>query len=187
MSGSAVKSRDWPNNEKSITCKTDNFAPLVVPGLSANSGSSSFSAPQSQDSLREDAHLVSGNRAASSSSAGSVSERSVELATKRLGKGAGVPEKWQEGRERSVSRSSILVRRFHRQSGAHRSACTRTQFSGIRLGTSCRSGDKIEKAHYLYSLPERSKLRRLLENQQGLLAEDALAKLCLEQKSLVTW
>ena len=27
--------------------------------------------------------------------------------------GAGVPEKWQEGRERSVGRSSILVRRFH--------------------------------------------------------------------------
>ena len=52
---SGQKPRLTPNG-KSIICKTDNFVPLVAPGLSANSGSSSFSASQSQDSLREDAH-----------------------------------------------------------------------------------------------------------------------------------
>ena len=61
-------------NGKSIICKTDSFVLVVVPGLSANSGSSSFSTSQSQDSLKEDANLISGNRAASSSSSGSVSE-----------------------------------------------------------------------------------------------------------------
>ena len=71
-------------NGKSIICKTDNFVPIVVPGLSVNSGSSSSPTSQSQDSLREDAHLVSGNRAASSSSSGSVVERSDEQATRRL-------------------------------------------------------------------------------------------------------
>ena len=72
-------------NGKSIICKTDNFVPLVVPGLSANSGGSSFSTTQSQVSLREDVHLVCGNRPASISSSGSVSERSDELANRRLG------------------------------------------------------------------------------------------------------
>ena len=40
-------------NGKSIICKTDNFVPLVVPGWSANSGRSSFSKSQSQDSFFE--------------------------------------------------------------------------------------------------------------------------------------
>ena len=48
-----------------------------------------------------------------------------------------------------------------------RAAPTRTQFSGIRLGTSCRSGNKVDEAQYLYSLSERPKLRRLLENQNN--------------------
>ena len=47
--GSAVKSHDWRKMGESIICKTDNFVPLVLPGLSVTSGSSSFSTPP-QDS-----------------------------------------------------------------------------------------------------------------------------------------
>ena len=62
------------NNGKSIICKTNNFVPFVVPGLSVNSGSSSSSTAPPQKSLGPDAHQVYGNRAASSSSSGSVLE-----------------------------------------------------------------------------------------------------------------
>ena len=47
------------------------------------------------------------------------------------------------------------------------SACTRTHFSGLIFGTSCESGKEIEDAQHLHSLPERPKLRRLLENQNN--------------------
>ena len=70
---------------KTIACKTDNFGPLVVPGLSVNSGSSSSPTSLPQESLRPEAEPASGNRAASSSSSGSVFERSDEQATGRLG------------------------------------------------------------------------------------------------------
>ena len=59
-------------NGKGIICKTDNFVPLVVPGLSVDSGSSSSPTTPPQESLGPEAPLVSGNRAA-------------ELATRRLG------------------------------------------------------------------------------------------------------
>ena len=72
-------------NDKNIICKTDHLVPLVVPGLSVNSGGSSSSTTLPQESLGPHAHLVSGNRAASSSSSCSVSERSDELATRKLG------------------------------------------------------------------------------------------------------
>ena len=42
---------------------------------------------------------------------------------------------------------------FRRRSGGHRSACTRTHFSGLRLGTSCESDNKFKEAQHLYSLP----------------------------------
>ena len=45
-----------PKNGKRIFCKTDSFVPLVVPGLSVNSGSSSSSATLPQESLEPDAH-----------------------------------------------------------------------------------------------------------------------------------
>ena len=67
---------------KSIICKTDNFVPLVVPGLSANSGGvSSFTSPP-QDSSRREVEIATRNseRSASSSSSGPVSERSDEMA-----------------------------------------------------------------------------------------------------------
>ena len=44
-------------------------------------------------------------------------------------------------------------------------ACTRTNFSGLRFGTSCESGIKIKEAQYSYSLPRRPKLRSLFANQ----------------------
>ena len=69
---------------ENITCKTDNFVPLVVPGLSVNSGSSSSCTAPPQEQLGPDAHQVSGNRASSSSSSGSVLEPRDELATRRL-------------------------------------------------------------------------------------------------------
>ena len=74
-------SEDW----KTIICKTDNFALLVVPWLSTNPESSSSSTSLSQDSLRKEAERAGGNsmRLASSSSSSPVSERSYELATRR--------------------------------------------------------------------------------------------------------
>ena len=51
---------------ETIICKTDNFVPLVVPGLSTNSGSASSSTPPPQDS--------------SSSSSSPVLERSDGIA-----------------------------------------------------------------------------------------------------------
>ena len=78
-----IREKKCPPCALSIICKTDNFVPFVVPGLSVNSGSSSSSTTLPQESLEPDAHLASGNRAASSSSSGS--ERSDELATRKLG------------------------------------------------------------------------------------------------------
>ena len=70
---------------KTIISKTDNFVPLVVAGLSVNSGSSSSPTSLPHESLRPEAEQASGNRAASSSSSGSVFERSDGQATRRLG------------------------------------------------------------------------------------------------------
>ena len=84
MSGSAVKSHDWPKMGKASSAK-HNFVPLVVPRLSVNSGSSSSRTSLPQESLRPEADQASGNRAASSSSSGSVFERSDEQVTRRLG------------------------------------------------------------------------------------------------------
>ena len=41
MSGSAVKGHDLPKRRRHLNAKTDNFVPLVVPVLSASSGSNS--------------------------------------------------------------------------------------------------------------------------------------------------
>ena len=94
----------------------------------------------------------------------------------------------QSSNEQSIARSPRLVCGVRRSSRRYRSACTRTHFSGLRLGTSHESGTKNKEAQYSYSLPKRPKLRSLLEKQdnKGSCAEDALAKQYLEQKSLVT-
>ena len=67
---------------KIIICKTDNFVPLVVPGLSTNSGSFSSSTSPPQDLLREEAERASRKlvRPASSSSSSPVLERSGGIA-----------------------------------------------------------------------------------------------------------
>ena len=71
---------------KTIICKTDNFVPLVVPGLSTNPESSSSSASLSQYSLRKEAERATRELVppASISSSSSVSERSDELSSRRL-------------------------------------------------------------------------------------------------------
>ena len=70
---------------KHIVCKTHNFVPRVVPGLSDKSGSIWSSTTPSQESLGPEAPLAYGNRAAASSSSDSVLEQSDELATRKLG------------------------------------------------------------------------------------------------------
>ena len=59
------------------------------------------------------------------------------------------------------------------------------RFSELRFGTTCESGINIKEAQYLHSLPKKPKLRSMLANQnvRRLLAEDALAKQYIEQKS----
>ena len=47
--GSAVKNHGWPKEWKTIICKTDNFVPLVVPGLSTSSMSNSSSTSPAQE------------------------------------------------------------------------------------------------------------------------------------------
>ena len=64
---------------------------------------------------------------------------------------------------------------------------TRKHFSWFWLGTSYKIG--IEEAQYLYSLPEKPKLRSMQENQdhKGSFAGNALVMQYFEQKNLVTW
>ena len=64
-------------------------------------------------------------------------------------------------------------------------ACTRTHLSRLSFGTSYESG--IQEAQSLHTLPKRPKLKSMLadQNDKGPLAEEALAKQYLEQKSLV--
>ena len=90
----------------------------------------------------------------SSSSSGSVLERSDEQATRRLVqetlKIQNQNKRRSDEKERSAGRSSLLVDGVQRKSGG-RVACTRSQFSGIRIGTFCRGGNKIKEAQYLTS------------------------------------
>ena len=98
---------------KRIISKTDNFVPLVVPGLSVNSGSSCSSTSLPQESLRTEADQASGNRVASSSSSGSVFDRSDEQATRRLGQESLKIRNRNKKRDdkKDVGRSSSLVGR----------------------------------------------------------------------------
>ena len=70
MSGSAVKSHDWPKLGKTLSARqTISFL------LSFQGGSSSSPTSPPQESLRPEADQASGNRGASSSSSGPVFER----------------------------------------------------------------------------------------------------------------
>ena len=126
--------------KKNIICKTDNFVPLVVPGLSTNSGSSSSSTTLPQESLGPEAPLVSGNWAASSSSSGSVSERSNETSSGKLGQ-----KSWENDKKDthdplvdmpfwSMDFTEILV---PTEALAH--------FSGFGFGTFHESGNEVEE------------------------------------------
>ena len=77
VSGSAVKSHDWPKMWRVL---------FAVPGLSTNSESVSSSTSPSQDSLRRETEIVAGDsmRLATSSSSDSVLERSDESASRKL-------------------------------------------------------------------------------------------------------
>ena len=81
-------------NGKSIICKTDNVVPLVVPGLSVNSGRRSSSTALSPESLGPEASPASGNRAAASSSSDSVLGRSDETSSGKLGQ-----ESWEDDKK----------------------------------------------------------------------------------------
>ena len=96
---------------KIIICKTDNFVFLVVPVLSVNSESSSSLTSLPQESLGPEAHLVSGNRVASSSSSSPVLERSDELTTEMLKQ-----ESLSDGKKDADDplADPILVRGIHR-------------------------------------------------------------------------
>ena len=135
------------------------IVPLVVPGLSVNSESSSSATP-SPESLGPEASLASGNRAAASSSSDSALGRSDETSSGKLGQ-----ESSENDKNDPLSRYALLGKGFHSRSVYHRSACTSTHFSGFGFGTFYESGNEVEETWHLHSLPERQKLRRLLENQ----------------------
>ena len=77
----------WTKEGKTIICKTDNFVPLVAPGLSVNSGSVLSSTSPPQDSSRREVETASVDtrRSTSSSSSGSAFERSDEMASGNRG------------------------------------------------------------------------------------------------------
>ena len=103
----ATIDQTWENT----TCKTDIFVPLVVPGLSVNSGSNSSSTTLPQESL--DLMHPSLWKQGCIKIIFRFSIR-VKWRTNYQETGAIIPEGWQERCGRSVGRSSILVRGFHR-------------------------------------------------------------------------
>ena len=155
MSGSAVKKPRLTKEEKTIVCKTDNFVPLVVPGLSTSSRSNSSSTSASQD--------LSTTRPAQ--------ERSDELAPRewcgllsknpqqKIKRGMAVGMRTTVG-EIFLNgwKSSQMIQGT--QKCMHPHTFLRTQ---IRNGL--RKCIKIKEAQYLYSRPKRPKLRSVLANQ----------------------
>ena len=83
-----------------------------------------------------------------------------------------------------------VVRGVHRKSRRQRITSikghTRKHFSRFRFGTSCYSG--IEEALYWNTLPEKDKLRTLLENQdyKGLIAGSALRAMKMVNLETIT-
>ena len=154
---------EWTSGEKprltkqgKKRCKTENFVPLVVPGLSSNYGTSSSSTSPPQDS--------------SSTSSSPASERSDKPAPGNWRDSPKTQDKMckkghQSSLGRPVARSSRMVGGVHRWSRRCRSACTCTHFPWLRFGTSYKSG--TQAAQYSYSLPKRPKLRSMLANQDG--------------------
>ena len=128
-------------NGKSLSARTDNFVPLVVPGFSTNSGSSSSSTTLPRESLGPRALQNSGNRVASSSSSESVSERSDELATRRL-------EQESLGSDKKVANDPLADLPFWLEDFTDNLEPTEVHAPAhgsqeLRFGTSCESGNEI--------------------------------------------
>ena len=138
---------------KTFVCKTDNFVPLVDPGLSTSSGSNSSSTSTSQDL----------------STTSPAQERSDELAPREW---CGSPSKTQNKNKKGMAvemRTTVCEIfldgwRSSQQIWRIQKCMHRTHFSGLRFGVPYESGIKIKEAQSLYSLPKRSKLRSLLAN-----------------------
>ena len=143
-----------PKEGKTIVCKTDNFVPLFVPGLSTSSGSNSSSTLALQD--------LSSTRSSSRAKWRTCPTKVVRVTLRNPKEKE--KEGWQSRFGRPFARFSWVVGGVHRQSRGHRNASARTHLSGLRFGTSFESGIKIKEAQFLYSLPERPKLRSLCGN-----------------------
>ena len=162
MSGSAVKKPRLTKEGNTIKCKTDNIVPLVVPGLSTSSGSNSSSTSTLED--------LSPTSPAQERSDGLAPEDWCGSLTKNQKQ-----NKKRDGNRDSDDRLRDLPEWLEEFTDrGHRSACTRTNFSGLRFGTYHESGIKNQGSTVFILTP------------QGLLAEDALAKQYLKKKSLVT-
>ena len=159
---------------KSIICKTGNFVPLVVPGLSANAGSVSSSTSPPQDSSRREVETATGSRerSASSSSSGPVLERSDEMAPGtrfyHSKNHQNKNKKRMTGKNRTLRQEIFLewLEEFKENlvdTELHASARS-SQESYSEHPT--KVATKSRKHSFLYSLPKRPELRRLLENQK---------------------
>ena len=179
---------------KSIICKTDNFVPLVVPGLSTNSESVSSSTSPSHDSLRREAEITSRKlvRPSSSSSTRSVLERSDEIASRRLVQPpetqnpskkrgdkknsddplADLPEWFEEFKDNLIDTELLASAHSFQESDLEHPSKVAAKSTTHSISTHFPKDRNCDVCL-------RTKIK-------GLLAEDALAKLYFVQKSLVT-
>ena len=193
MGGSAVRSHDWPKKGRASSVRQTLSCLLSFQGYLSileavrllhryhrNRWEQRQTKPLESELLR--AHLqVQYLSEVTNKPPGDWSRKPSKSNTKKEG--------WQEGCGRSVGRSSVLVGGFPRQSGEHRIACTRTQFSQIRPGHPVEVVSKSRKHRFFFSLSERPKLRRLLVNQnnKGFFQKTHWRSSGLVQDSLVTW
>ena len=150
---------------KTIICKTDNFVPLVVPGLPTNSGSVSSSTSPPQDSSRRGGNS---RRSASSSSSGPVSERSDEMAPGNRCDPSKTQNKNIKRDDRKIRTtcwqifgsgwwSSQII--WRTQNCMHPHTVLRIQIRNILRKWQQKQGSTV------FTLSKRPKLRSLLENQ----------------------
>ena len=170
--------------EKTIVCKTDNFVPLVVPGLSTSSGSLSSSPSPPQDSLST----------SSSTSPSPDQERSDELAPRDWYRSSSKKTTTKIKRRMTVEmrttvseiflngwRSSQII--WRTQKCMHPHTFLRTQIRNVT-----RKWYQYQGSTVLALTSQKTEIAKSAcePKAQGLLAEDALAKFYFEQKSSVT-
>ena len=92
-----------------------------------------------------------------------------------------LPDWLQEFRENLVDESSPLE---PLENPAPKDQDTSSSSHELPYGVASKSGTGLGQAQYPHSLPERPKLRYLLEdkNNEGLLAEDVLEQSCPKRK-----